>query len=150
MRLRIDLAAMPDGTIADTSLQLQDLASGRWYTEATVRMTFTEPDVCAVRLSQQSPGSDAEIGTWGVGRPELSWKLRARDEQSGLRPGSRTLLAVVESPLGSARLAGTLDASARFARRMLGMTSQAVAEPRRPLRFVLNVADGDFELVAGQ
>ena len=76
-------------TAVTLPFDLQDLASGRWYTEATVRMTFTEPDVCAVRLSQQSPGSDAEIGTWGVGRPELSWKLRARDEQSGLRPGSR-------------------------------------------------------------
>jgi hypothetical protein len=121
------------------------------YTETTVRITFDNPRVLALRLSQPSAGGDGEgpagdsvLSTFGVGRPELTWQMTAGNDQVGLRPSGREVLAVVESPLASVWLTGTLDASVRFTRRLLGIDRYSPAEPRRPLRFSLNVADGSF------
>jgi len=143
-RLRFTLVVLP--------FDLQDLAAGQHYVETTVRMIFDSPDVRSLLLARPSGrvGDDSDINTWGVGRGELTWKLTARSERVGIRPSGREVLAVLESPLACDRLTGTLDAKVRFTRRLLGVASQAVAEPRRPLRFALNVTDGAFEAVPDQ
>jgi hypothetical protein len=128
---------------------LEDLPGGQRYLEATVRMTFDDPDVRSVMVSRPPAagnGADSDIDTWGAGRGELTWKLTARDPRVGIRPSGREVHAVLESPLGSDRLTGALDARVRLLRRMLGLASEVVAEPKEPLRFALNVADGTFEL----
>jgi hypothetical protein len=127
---------------------LEDLSSGKRYAEATIRMTFDDPDVRSLVMSRPlstDADEDNDIDTWGVGRSELAWKLTARDVRLGIRPSGRLVQAVLESPLSSDRITGTLGATARVLRTMLGWASQVDAEPRRPLRFVLNVADGSFE-----
>lgn len=132
---------------------LEDLPGGRWYVEATVRMTFDDPEVRSLVLAQPSArevGEDSLTDTWGAGRSELTWKLTARDERLGIRPSGREVQTVVESPLESDRLTGSLDARVRVMHRMLGLTTETVAEPKQPLRFVLNVADGEFQFVQSQ
>jgi hypothetical protein len=128
---------------------LEDLPVGRHYTEATVRMTFDDPLVRSVRPSRQDTdeaGQDSELATFGGGRAILAWKLTARDKQRGIRPSGRVVCAVVESPFSAGRLTGALDASVRFTRTMLGRTSESVAEPKQPLRFVLDLLAGDCVL----
>jgi hypothetical protein len=130
---------------------LEDLAAGRHYTEATVRMTFNGPGVRTLAMSLLPPAGgseDSETGIWGVGRGELTWKLAARDPRAGIRPSGRHVQAVLESPLDTDLLTGSLDGTVRFIRRMLGMVNESVAEPKQPLRFVLNVIDGAFAFVA--
>jgi hypothetical protein len=143
-RLRFTALVLP--------FDLEDLPGGRRYVETTVRMTFDNPDVRSLLLSPPSRGTaeDSDIDTWGVGRRELTWKLTARSEQVGIRPSGRRVFAVLESPLACDQLTGTLDANVRFTRRLLGLASQSVAEPKRPLRFTLNVADGTFEVAPDQ
>ena len=85
------------------------------------------------------------LDTWGAGRQQLTWKLSARDEQSGLRPSGREVQAVLGAPLAAERLTGTLDARIRFTRPESGGTKRFTAGPRHPLRFALDVADGTFE-----
>jgi hypothetical protein len=131
---------------------LEDPSGGQRYVEATVRMTFDDSDVRSLMLSRPSSDGDAvdsDIDTWGAGRGELTWKLTARDARLGIRPSGQVVDAVLESPLGTDRLAGALDAHVRLLRRTLGMASHVVAEPKQPLRFALNVADGTFEFVPG-
>jgi len=130
---------------------LQDLPSHRRYVEANIKMTFDDPEVRSVTLSRPASGGtreDSEIDTWGVGRHELAWKLTPRDERLGIRPSGRMVVAVLESPLASDVLTGTLDARVSISRRLLGSVSLAIAEPRQPARFALNVADGAFEYAA--
>lgn len=132
---------------------LQDLPGSRRYVEATVRMTFDDPAVGSLSLARPpSDGSpdDAEIDTWGVGRPQLTWKLTAKNERLGIRPHGRQVLAVLESPFGSDWLTGTLDASVCFTRQLLGQAIQSRADAKRPLPFSLNVVDGLFEFVPDQ
>jgi hypothetical protein len=132
---------------------LQDLSGGRRYVETTVRMSFDSPDVRSLALARSPAGEmaeDSDASTWGVGRSELTWKLTARSERLGIRPGGRLVLAVLESPNDRARLTGTLDASAHLSHRMLGVETRSVAESKRPLRFALNVADGAFEVTGDQ
>jgi len=131
---------------------LEDLPGGKRYAEAKVRMTFDDPDVRSVVLSRPSPrdtDEDSDIDTWGAGRGELTWKLTAREARLGMRPSGRLVQAVLESPLSSDQFTGTLGATVRVLRMMLGWASQVEAEPRRPLRFALNVADGAFEFAIG-
>lgn len=128
---------------------LQDLSAGRHYAEAVVRMAFDSQDVRSLSLSRRAadgPGQDSELDTWGVGRSELTWKLTARD-RLGIRPSGREVFAIVESPMGTDRLGGTLDARVRITRKMLGVTSEMTAGPKRPLRFVLDLDAGDFAIV---
>jgi hypothetical protein len=132
---------------------LQDLAVGRRYVEATVRMAFDDPKVRSLVLTRDQPAGladDSVLDTWGVGLSELTWKLTAKNDQTGIRPSGRQVLAVLESPLASGRLTGTLDSSVRFTKTMLGVVSQVVAEPRKPLKFVLDVTDGEFEVATAQ
>lgn len=125
------------------------------YTEITVRMTFDTPGVEALELSRPSAktgvdgADDSVLDTRGVGRHQLAWKLSARDEQSGLRPSSREVLAVLGSPIAAERLTGGLDASIRFTRRVCGVVKRSTAEPRHPLLFALDVTDGTFEVLPG-
>jgi hypothetical protein len=124
------------------------------YTETTVRMSFDAPGVIAIKLSRPSAGAggdgadDSVLDTRGVGRQQLTWKLSARDEQSGLRPSGREVRAVVGAPIAAERLTGTLDARIRFTRRESGVMKRSTAEPQRPLRFALDVTDGTFETFA--
>lgn len=132
---------------------LQDLSAGRRYVAATVRMTFDNPEVRPLMLTQPPPvrpDEDSNIDTWGIGRAEAIWKLTARDERLGIRPSGRQVLAVLESPLAADQLTGILDAEVRFTRTVLGLASQPVARARPPLRYTLNVADGAFAAVPGQ
>lgn len=128
---------------------LEDLSSGRHYAEAMVRMAFDDPHVRSLSLSRRAaggPSQDCELDTWGVGRSELTWKLTARDGL-GIRPRGREVFAIVESPMGTDRLGGTLDASVLIIRKMLGVRSEMAAEPKCPLRFVLDLDGGDFAIV---
>jgi hypothetical protein len=136
---------------------LEEPPDGWRYLETTVRMTFDSPDVESLRLSGPPAGTDGYrrpddglLDTRGVGRQRLTWKLTALNEQLGLRPTGREVLAVVASPQASERLTGTLDASVSFTRRLLGRDRKSTAEPRYPLRFTLNVIDGTFEAVPDQ
>ncbi|HEY1915539.1 MAG TPA: hypothetical protein VGH27_08185 [Streptosporangiaceae bacterium] len=131
---------------------LEDLPAGRHYVEATVRMTFDDPEVRSLVLSllpSADGPEDSDTDTWGVGRGELTWKLAARNPRVGIRPNGRQVHALLESPMGTDRLTGSLDGTVRFIRRMLGLVSESIAEPKQPLRFVLNVADGAFAVAAG-
>lgn len=130
---------------------LLDLSAGRRYVAATVRMTFDDPEVRPLMLTRPPgrPDEDSNIDTWGVGRAEAVWKLTARDERLGIRPSSRQVLAVLESPLAADQLTGILDAEVRFTRILLGLASQPVARARPPLRFTLNVTDGAFAAAPG-
>jgi hypothetical protein len=58
------------------------------------------------------------------------------------------VLAVLESPLAYHVLTGVLDAQVCISRQLLGVVSRAVAKPRDPARFALNVLDGTFECTA--
>jgi hypothetical protein len=145
-RLRLTAVVLP--------FDLEEPPDGCRYLETTVRMTFDSADVRSLRLALpqadgHGPGrpDDSVLDTRGVGRQQLTWKLTARSMQAGLRPSGREVLAVVESPLASVRLTGTLDASVRFTCRLFGLDRKSTAEPRYPLRFTLNVADGTFEAV---
>lgn len=128
---------------------LEDLDSGQRYVEATVRLTFDDPAVRSVSLGLPplpDPVPDCLLTTWGIGQPQLAWKLAASDRRAGIRPSGRGVLAIVESPLASGQLAGTIDACAGLMRRVLGVDRAAAAEPKHPLRFRLGVPDGSFEL----
>jgi ubiquinone biosynthesis protein UbiJ len=114
-------------------------------------MTFDTSEVLALKLSRppaQTGGDradDSMLDTRGKGRGQLTWKLSALDEQSGLRPNGREVLAVVTAPIAAQRLTGALDVSIRFTRRVFGVVQRSTAEPRHPLRFTLDVVDGTFE-----
>jgi hypothetical protein len=148
LRMRVSEVVLP--------FDLEEPPDGCRYTEITVRMTFDSPDVEALSLSRPSAetgGDDADdsvLDTRGVGRQRLAWKLSARDEQSGLRPNGREVLAVVGSPIAAERLTGALDVSIRFTRRAMGVVKRSTAEPRGPLRFALDVTDGAFETLPGE
>jgi len=136
---------------------LEEPPDGCRYTETTVRMTFDSLDVRALEISRPSAegiggdrADDSVLDTRGVGRHQLTWKLSARDEQSGLRPNGREVQAVVGSPIAAERLTGTLDVSIRFTRRVFGVVKRSTAEPRNPLRFALDVTDGTFETLPGE
>jgi hypothetical protein len=132
---------------------LQDLAIGRRYVEATVRIAFDDPEVRSLMLVRGQPvglADDSVLDTWGVGLSELTWKFTAKNDQAGIRPSGRQVLAVLESPLACGRLTGTLDSSVRFTKTMLGVVSQVVAQPKKPLKFVLDVTDGEFEMATAQ
>jgi hypothetical protein len=127
---------------------LEEPPDGCRYTETTVKMSFDGPGVVAMELSRPPTGDGADdsvLDTRGVGRQQLTWKLSARDEQSGLRPSGRTVRAVMGAPIPAERLTGTLDARIRFTRRESGVARRSTAEPQHPLRFVLDVTDGTFE-----
>jgi hypothetical protein len=127
---------------------LEEPPDGCRYTETTVRMSFTDPGVVAMKLSRPPAGDGADdsvLDTRGVGRPQLTWNLSARDEQRGLRPSGREVQAVVAAPIAAERLAGTLDARIRFTRQESAEVRRSTAGPRHPLRFVLDVTDGTFE-----
>jgi hypothetical protein len=131
---------------------LEEPPEGCRYIETTVQMKFDDTQVCSLRLSRPAANGDGEdhaddslLDTRGVGRQQLTWKLTARNELAGLRPRGREVLAVLESPLALHRLTGTLDAHVRFTRRLLDHVRTSTAEPRQPLWFALNVADGTFE-----
>jgi hypothetical protein len=140
-RLRLTELVLP--------FDLEEPPEGCRYISTTVRMTFDTPGVLSRRLAVPSAEGDCTddslLNTRGVGRRQLTWQLTARSDLVGLRPTGREVLALIESPLASERLTGTLDANVRFIRRMLGVNRAATAEPRHPLRFALNVADGSFE-----
>lgn len=151
-RNRIDLLRWRF-TQVSLPFDLQDLPDNRRYVDATVRMTFDDSEVTSLWLTQPPPegaGDDSEIDTWGVGRPELTWKLTARDERRGIRPSGRLVQAVLASPLASDRLTGTLDAKVSLTRNLLGYTTQSTAEPKQPLRFALSVTDEPFEFIPDQ
>jgi hypothetical protein len=143
-RLRLTELVLP--------FDLEEPPDGCRYISATVRMTFDTPGALSRRLAVPAAegdctnrSDDSFLDTRGVGRRQLTWQLTARSNLVGLRPTGREVLALIESPLASERLTGSLDASVRFIRRMLGVDRTATAEPRRPLRFALNVTDGSFE-----
>jgi hypothetical protein len=130
---------------------LEEPPHGCQYIETTVKMSFDDPGVLAMELSRPPAGAgetgadDSMLDTRGVGRQQLTWKLSARDEQSGLRPSGREVQAVVGAPIAAVRLTGTLDARIRFTRRESGAAKRFTAEPQHPLRFALDVTDGTFE-----
>ena len=101
---------------------LEEPPDGCRYTETTVKMSFDDPGVVARRLSRPPAGAgengadDSMLDTRGVGRQQLTWKLSARDEQSGLRPSGREVQAVLGAPIAAEQLTGTLDARIRFTR----------------------------------
>lgn len=151
-RRRLDLGKWRFTMVA-LPFDLQELPGGRRYMTATVRMSFDDPEVRSLSLSRPAAtdaSEDSSMDTWGVGRGELTWKLSANSEQIGIRPNSRMVLAVLESPLACERTTGTLDAVVCLTRRVLGVPTQSVAEPKRPLRFTLNMADGAFEVAPDQ
>jgi hypothetical protein len=130
---------------------LEEPPDGCWYTETTVKMSFEGPGVVAMKLSRPPTGDGADdsvLDTRGVGRQQLTWKLSARDEQSGLRPSGREVQAVVGAPITAERLTGTLDARIRFTCRESGVVKRSIAEPQHPLRFALDVTDGTFQTLA--
>ena len=141
-RLRLTAVVLP--------FDLEEPPAGGRYLETTVRITFDSPEVRALRMPKlvasdgPEPGGDRVLDTRGVGRSRLTWKLTARSEQAGLRPSGREVLAIVESPLSLERLTGTLDAQVQVAQRVRGRDRKTTAQPRYPLRFVLNVTDGTF------
>jgi hypothetical protein len=132
---------------------LQELPDNQRYVAATVRLTFDDSEVSSLGLSQppEDASGDSQLDTWGVGRPELTWKLTARDERRGLRPSGRLVQAMLASPMPSDRLTGTLDARVDLTRSVLGHSMQSTAEPRQPLRFAFGfVADEPCEFVPDQ
>jgi hypothetical protein len=136
---------------------LEEPPDGCRYLETTIRMTFDSSDVESLRLSRPPSGpaafhhpDDSLLDTRGVGRQQLTWKLTARNQQLGLRPTGREVMAMLASPQASPRLAGTLDANVCFTRRLLGRDRKSTAEPLHPLRFTLNVIDGTFEAASDQ
>lgn len=142
-------------TLVTLPFDLKDLPTGRRYVEATVRMAFDAAemrvtcgdadarDILGGLPSYRDADGDADVGTSGVGYSVLNWKLTPRDEERGIRPTGWQVSAVLESPLASPLLTGTLDGNVRFTRRWFDRVERATAEPRRPLRFILNVASGD-------
>jgi hypothetical protein len=131
---------------------LEEPPDGCRYLETTIQMAFDGNDVESLALSLPPIGTDGSrwpddsvLDTRGVGRKLLTWKLTARDEQLGLRPTGRAVLAEVASPQGSEQLTGTLDANVCFTRRLLGRDRRSTAEPLHPLRFTLNMISGSFE-----
>ena len=144
--------ALPQMRVFEMTLpfDLEEPPDGCRYTETTVRMSFDDSGVVAIKLSRPSAGTegdDSVLDTWGVGRRQLTWKLSALDEQSVLRPSGREVQAVVGAPIAAERLTGMLDARIRFTRRESGVVKRSSAEPRHPLRFVVDVTDGTFETV---
>jgi hypothetical protein len=138
-------------TRLELPFDLEDLAGGRRYVAAKVGLIFDNDKVSSRGLSRPAlladgEAEDSELDTWGIGRHELSWKLTARDVRAGIRPKGRALLAILESPVGTGRLTGTLDAEVSFIHSMLGVARRKTANPEVPLRFALNVDDGDFAL----
>jgi hypothetical protein len=130
---------------------LADLPGHRRYVEVKIAVTFDDPEVRSATLAVVAGADDGdgcEASTWGVGRHELAWKLVPREERSGIRPGGRRVTAMIESPLVSDVVTGTLDATARVSRQWLGTASVAAAAPRHPTRFTLGVVSGDFECTA--
>jgi hypothetical protein len=110
------------------------------YIDATVRMVFDDEDVLSVTMAGQTR-PPATMRTWGLRRPELTWGLRVRDKGRGIEPGGHQAEAVVEFPMKTTVVTGSLDARAEVAREVLGITRHAHLEPRRPWRFVITVED---------
>jgi hypothetical protein len=142
-------------TRLELPFDLEDLANGRRYTEVTVRLTFDDPGVGSRGLSRPEAGAqgtapDSELDTWGVGRNELTWKLSARDDRVGLRPRGRSVFAIIESPIDARRLAGSLDADVNFIHSIIGVDTKKKANPKNPLRFELDLADGEFTVCQPQ
>jgi hypothetical protein len=130
---------------------LEDLAAGRHYAEATVRMTFDDPEVRSLRLPrlpEPDGPPDSQTDTWGFGQARVMWKLAARDHHAGIRPGGRIVYAALESPLRTGRITGSLDGTVRCVRTVLGVVSSQAAGPRHPLRFDLDVQEGTFAFLA--
>jgi hypothetical protein len=101
----------------------------------------------------ERPSEEAhvELTTGTVGLSEFAWRLVSTDERLGVRSGGREFQAVMESPLTFATLSGSLDARVRYVKRSRRWPdSVEEAEPKRPLRFTLDVTDGAFAFVTDQ
>ncbi|WP_131738717.1 hypothetical protein [Actinomadura roseirufa] len=138
-------------TVLILPFDLEEPPEGRRYVEATVRATFDDEDVRALNLGEPSYGAappggtaDALLLTRGSGRHRLTWQLTAADRAAGMRASGRAVLAVLESPRGTDRLTGVLDARVTYAYTLLGAVNRVKAETREPLPFHLDVSQGDF------
>jgi hypothetical protein len=143
---RFDMLSIP--------FQLEDLGHRKQYLEASVRLTIDGPDVRSVLfVGPERPYEEAhvEVITGTAGLSEFAWRLLSTDERLGVRSGGREFQAVMESPLTSETLSGSLDARVRYVKRSRRWPDKVEeAEPKRPLMFRLNVTDGAFEFVAAQ
>jgi hypothetical protein len=141
---RFDMLSLP--------WQLEQLATGRHYVNAHIRMAFDSPDVRSVRLLPVTEPDEPHVAlsTSGAGMNELSWHLDAGgDDGPGLRAGGREFQAIVESPLTSAGVTGVLDARVRYARSGKRLTRGWDTEPHQPVRFSLDLKQGAFSFLPG-
>ncbi len=147
-RRRLDLPRLRFATL-QLPFDLQQVKHGRQYVEATIRMAF-DPDVRIVRLECVTTGGDVEVRTFGVGRDELSCVLSPRPDLPGFAPSAQVATAVLEAPLGQKRMTGTLDASVVFTHAQFGRSVRKIAEPKHPLRFVLDLVDGAYDALVSE
>jgi hypothetical protein len=128
--------------------ELQFIQNGRFYIEAQIRLSFADPDVRSVLFPPpESPGLEPHVSfaTSAVGHGDLAWLLTSTDAFIGIAVGGRQVQAVVESPISSATLAGTLDARAKVVSRTTRRFTSKEVRLKAPQPFMLNVRDGAFE-----
>jgi hypothetical protein len=142
---RFDLLNLP--------FQLEHLEGRKHYVDAQVRITFDEPGVRSVQLiAPEQPPVETHVvlTTSASGLNALEWRLTSRDEKLGIRPGGREVQAIVESPLTYGPITGSLDASARYVTPTTRWVTSKDANPKQPLRFSLDLADGAFGYLPAQ
>ena len=120
---------------------LDDLPEGHRYTEATVALALDAASTVAVTLGAD-PEPPVEALTWGEGQRHLRWRLSVPDVRQGIRLGDHRIRAVVEYPLKTALLTGSLGATVQVTREVLDKTRHKQAGPKEPLRFTVNVEAG--------
>jgi hypothetical protein len=123
---------------------LDDLPEGHRYTEATLAVTLDTASAVAVALGADSE-PPVEVLTWGEGQQHMRWRLSVPDVRLGIRLGDHRIRTVVEFPLQTSLLSGSVDATVQVTREVLDQTRHKRARPKAPLRFAVNVAEGWFE-----
>lgn len=129
---------------------LEDLPAHSRYLAATVAVEFDTEGVRAQSGLLVFEG----VGAGEASVPELPATLFGKssatprwtfdEKQSGpLRPGGHEVTTIVKAPIGAQRLRGSLNARATLAKPRRGRETRVKA----PLRFELNIADGEARLL---
>jgi hypothetical protein len=122
----------------------------RRYESATVEIAFDDNGVVALDVMPTAPVDDeaVHLDIRGIGRRVVAWDLRPADAQAGLRPRSRVMQVILETPVQSTEFHGALSATLTIAR-MKGAWPRRVAACQQPRRFMLST-DGAFSLEPGR
>ena len=126
---------------------LEPPGRNRRYDSATVEIAFDDENVTALDVMPTAidPEESLDLDIRGIGRRVVAWDLHPGDRETGLRPRSRVMQVVLDTPARSTELHGALSATLTIAR-IKGTWPTRTAASQQPRRFALST-DGTFTVL---